>query len=314
MKDYLKTHVLKLTFLINMLFLLWHAVLLAVFRYEEIWIMTCFNVFSVLVYIHTLLALRKHRTRGVIQMMYVELLFHMIISVTCMGWECGFQEYAFGILPIVILGDYIEDNSKLRFRSFAMAGSVAVSYLLLDIWSNTHVPLYLFKSPEGTRLFGIINGTATILAVCLYYLAFTHIVLGFERGLIHDASYDSLTGLANRRVLEMIGELLTECRYKMKKFLPVRWGGEEFVVVYYDADIDREEKIRQVEDIRRRIGELRVTVDEAEIGFTATIGAAAAGEDETLDGLVALADSRMYYGKGHGKDCLVFSHDEWRRI
>ena len=31
MKDYLKTHVLKLTFLINMLFLLWHAVLLAVF-------------------------------------------------------------------------------------------------------------------------------------------------------------------------------------------------------------------------------------------------------------------------------------------
>ena len=76
-----------------------------------------------------------------------------------------------------------------------------VSYLLLDIWSNTHAPLYLFKSPEVTRLFGIINGTATILAVCLYYLAFTHIVLGFERGLIHDASYDSLTGLANRRVL-----------------------------------------------------------------------------------------------------------------
>ena len=69
-----------------------------------------------------------------------------------------------------------------------------------------------------------------------------------------------------------------------------------------------------MEDIRRRIGELRVTVDEAEIGFTATIGAAAGGEDETLDGLVALADSRMYYGKGHGKDCLVFAHDEWRNI
>lgn len=104
MKDYLKPHVLKLTFMINMLFLFWHAVLLAVFGYEEIWIMTGFNVFSVLVYIYTLLALRKHRTRGVIQMMYVELLFHMIVSVICMGWECGFQEYAFGILPIVLLG------------------------------------------------------------------------------------------------------------------------------------------------------------------------------------------------------------------
>ena len=353
MKDYLKPHVLKLTFMINMLFLFWHAVLLAVFGYEEIWIMTCFNVFSVLVYIYTLLALRKHRTRGVIQMMYVELLFHMIISVICMGWECGFQEYAFGILPIVLLGDYIEDNSKLRLRSFAMAASVVVSYLLLAIWSNTHAPLYLFRSPEGTKLFGIINGTVTILAVCLYHLLYTHIVLGFDRGLIHDASYDLLTGLVNRRVLykqreqiqkledycvfmidvdnfkyindtyghdtgdrvlELIGELLTECKYKMKKFLPVRWGGEEFVVVYCDAEIDREEKIRQMEDIRRRIGELRVTVDETEIGFTVTIGAAAAGEDETLDGLVVLADSRMYYGKGHGKDCLVFTHDEWRNI
>ena len=353
MKDYLKPHVLKLTFIINILFLVWHVVLLCVFGYEKIWVLAGFNVFSVLVYSHTLLAFRQHRTQGVIRLMYVELLFHMLISVIGMGWECGFQEYAFGILPIVILGDYIEDNSKLRFRTFAMTVSVVASYLLLDIWTNTHAPLYTFATPQGTKLFGIINGTATVLAVSLYYLAFTYIVLGFERGLIHDASYDLLTGLANRRVLyeyreqiqeledycvymidvdnfkhindtfghdagdrvlKSIGELLTECKYKMNKFLPVRWGGEEFVVVHCDADIGREEKIRQMENIRQRIKELRVTVDGAEICFTATVGAAAAGEDISIDGLIALADSRMYYGKGHGKDCLVFTHDEWRNI
>lgn len=353
MKDYLKPRVIKLTFIINILFLFWHAVLLALCGYKRIWILAGFNIFSVLVYIYTLIALKKQRPHGVIRLMYVELLFHMIISVVCVGWNCGFQAYAFGILPIVIFGDYIENDSRLRFRSYAMAASVIVSYLLLGIWTNTHAPLYTFATERGTRLFGIINGTATVAAVSVYYLLFTYIVFSFERGLIHDASYDSLTGLANRRVLyeqrekiqqtedycvfmidvdgfkhindtyghtagdrvlERIGELLTECRYTMNDFLPVRWGGEEFVVVYYDADIGQEEKIRQMEKIRQRIGELCVTMGQTEIHFTVTVGAAADGEDGTLDGLVVLADSRMYYGKGHGKNCLVFAHDEWRNI
>ena len=42
-----------------------------------------------------------------------------------------------------------------------------------------------------------------------------------------------------------------------------------------------------------------VTVDDQEIAFTVTIGAAVAGEEGTIDGLIALADSRMYYGKNH---------------
>lgn len=353
MKDYLKPRVLKLIFIINILFLAWHAVLLVLFGYKRIWVLAVFNIFSVLIYIYTFAALKKQRTHGVIRLMYVELLFHMIISVVCIGWGCGFQEYAFGILPIVIFGDYIENDSRLRLRSYAMAASVVVSYLLLGIWTNTHDPVYAFASEKGTMLFGIVNGTATVLAVSLYYLIFTYIVLGFERGLIHDASYDSLTGLANRRVLyehreqiqqmegycvfmidvdsfkrindtyghtagdrvlELIGELLTGCRYTMNNFLPIRWGGEEFVVVYFDADIGQEEKIRRMEEIRQRIGELCVSIGQTKIRFTVTVGAAASGEEGTLDGLVVLADSRMYYGKDHGKNCLVFAHDEWRNM
>ena len=90
MKDYLKPHVLKLTFIINILFLVWHVVLLCVFGYEKIWVLAGFNVFSVLVYSHTLLAFRQHRTQGVIRLMYVELLFHRsTLSVSCpsLYWE-----------------------------------------------------------------------------------------------------------------------------------------------------------------------------------------------------------------------------------
>lgn len=353
MKDYLKPYVLKLTVLVNIIFLVWHATLMCVFGYEKVWVLAGFNVFSLCIYVRTLFALRRHHTRGVIRLMYVELLFHMLISVICMGWDCGFQEYAFGILPIIMFGDYIEDANRLRRSSIVMVVSVALCYVGLSVWTSTHAPLYAFTTEAGTRLFGIINGGATMFMLVAYFLVFTNMVLGFERGLIHDASYDPLTGLANRRVLyenrerlqetdnycvfmldvdnfkyindtyghdngdrvlEAIGRMLTEYRFTLKKFLPLRWGGEEFVVVYCDNSLSREEKIRQMESIRQQISELRVTVPDGEIQFTVTVGAAAAGEDETIDGLIAVADSRMYYGKKHGKDCLVFTHDEWRNI
>lgn len=349
MRDYLKPYVLKLTVIINILFLVWHAVLLCVFGYERVWILAGFNVFSLCAYLWTLLMLRRHRTRGVIRLMFVELLFHMLISVICMGWECGFQEYAFGILPILMFSDYIEESNRLRRRSIVRALSVAFCYLALSIWTSTHAPLYTFSTEAGTRLFGIINGSATMFAVSAYFLVFTHMVLGFERGLIREASYDALTGLANRRVLYdrckrlkdtddycvfridvdnfkcindkyghdagdrvlvAMGELLSKSKYNLKNFLPVRWGGEEFVVVYSDPDLGRTEKIRRMEQIRQDIASLCVPTDEGEIRFTTTIGAAASGEEATIDGLIAVADGRMYYGKQHGKNCLIYAHDE----
>lgn len=353
MRNDLKPSVLKLTFVVDVIFLVWHTLLLCVFGYSRVWILAGFNVFSICVYIRALLALRRHQPRGVLWMMYVELMFHMMISVICMGWDCGFQEYAFGIVPIIIFGEYIEAENRLSSRSIVKAMSVGMCYLGLNIWTNTHAPLYGFATEKVTRLFGMVNGSAAVFAVSVYFLLFTRMVLGFERELIHDASYDSLTGLANRRVLyeyverlekstdycvfmididdfktvndtfghdagdqvlEAVGELLTECKYKLNHFSPHRWGGEEFVVIYYDASLAREEKIRQMECIRQRIGELRVAADGSDICFTATVGASVSGEEKTIDGLISLADSRMYYGKRHGKNCLVYTHDEWRSV
>ena len=95
MKDYLKPYVMKLTVVVNIIFLIWHVTLLLVFGAERVWPMMAFNVFSLCVYIRTMFMLRRHHTRGVIRMMYVELMLQMLISVICMGWDLGFQEYAF---------------------------------------------------------------------------------------------------------------------------------------------------------------------------------------------------------------------------
>ena len=353
MKEFLKPYVLKLTLMVNVVFLIWHITLLAVFTEQQIWFMAGFNIFSVCIYSWTLYLLRHHETRGVIRMMYIELMLHMIVSVVCMGRYFGFLEYAFGILPIIMFDDYIAEKDRKQRSSIIMVLSVVVCYLGLSIWTMLEAPLYHFSSDTMGVVFRIANGTATVTMVGVYFLMFTHMVLGFEKELIRDASYDNLTGLANRRVfyehreqlqkvenycvfmldvdnfksindtyghdfgdkvLETMGELLEEWKHECDKLLALRWGGEEFVVIYCDPKLSREEKIIKMELLRRRVEQETVMVSGREMHFTVTIGASSEGEDDDVDALIALADSRMYLGKRQGKNRLIYTHDEWRKM
>lgn len=81
-----------------------------------------------------------------------------------------------------------------------------------------------------------------------------------------------------------------------------RFGGDEFVVLLIDADF--EGAVRVAEDVRRRIADLRVPVDEGSVGTTASIGIAFhAGSEGSLlsaDDLFAEADAALYIAKAHG--------------
>ena len=83
----------------------------------------------------------------------------------------------------------------------------------------------------------------------------------------------------------------------------IRSGGEEFLVVMADTDVRAAtsccERIRDViraEDWEQLAGGLSVT---------ASVGLASAHAPEDLEGLVRLADQRLYEAKHGGRDCLV---------
>ncbi|MDX1576946.1 MAG: diguanylate cyclase [Gemmatimonadota bacterium] len=81
-----------------------------------------------------------------------------------------------------------------------------------------------------------------------------------------------------------------------------RFGGDEFVLLLIDADFDG--AIRVAEEVRQRIADLRIPVEEGTVGTTASIGVAfhtgSEGSLLSIDDLFAEADAALYIAKAHG--------------
>ena len=84
-----------------------------------------------------------------------------------------------------------------------------------------------------------------------------------------------------------------------------RWGGEEIVILMKDLDID--EAKEKMEGVRKSIESSPTVFFNHRIFVTITIGLAE-NKDKYKDPeeVIKVADERMYYGKQHGKNILVF--------
>jgi len=156
----------------------------------------------------------------------------------------------------------------------------------------------------------------------------------------HQASTDPLTGLANRRALESVVQRLRhECstlavamvdldHFKalndthghetgdraLRVFadaardvtmqydsVVARWGGEEFVIVLADADLER--GVALSEELRDALA-VRL-IDAATPGFTVSVGVTVGNSDAPFHELLASADSALYAAKQSGRDRVV---------
>lgn len=108
-------------------------------------------------------------------------------------------------------------------------------------------------------------------------------------------------------------EVLKHITRMIKRELPgcdiCRWGGEEFVILLKDSTLIMAKG--QVERLRKSIESNPTTFFSKKIFVTTTIGL-----EENLkiyndpESIIKAADKRMYYGKQHGKNILVFEDAE----
>ena len=88
-----------------------------------------------------------------------------------------------------------------------------------------------------------------------------------------------------------------------------RYGGEEFVILLYDAD--REIAKQRADDLRRVVAKLRVKYHEQQLGqITISLGVAIYPENGFLPNeLIETADKALYEAKRSGRNKVVFYSD-----
>lgn len=85
--------------------------------------------------------------------------------------------------------------------------------------------------------------------------------------------------------------------------LVARLGGEEFVLVLVDADLDRASLI--VERLRQRTANLPVHPTQPDYRVTLSAGVTVNGPGDTVDSVLRRADTALYQAKENGRDCMV---------
>jgi diguanylate cyclase (GGDEF)-like protein/PAS domain S-box-containing protein len=89
--------------------------------------------------------------------------------------------------------------------------------------------------------------------------------------------------------------------------IPFRFGGEEFLLLIFDAT--REDVTRRVDEIRRVVAESSLVSADKSIRVTISAGIATFPEDgSTMDTLLRAADRRLYFAKETGRNHVC----DWR--
>lgn len=85
-----------------------------------------------------------------------------------------------------------------------------------------------------------------------------------------------------------------------------RWGGDEFVILLPDTDIDQSEEV--ADRMRRNFAEADILPDGKAV--TASFGVTTSYEGETLESFYRRMDSALYSAKGAGKNQVILLRSE----
>lgn len=84
-----------------------------------------------------------------------------------------------------------------------------------------------------------------------------------------------------------------------------RWGGEEFLIIINSCGYEKVMEI--LNEIRTVIKENGINYNGEKLNVTMTFGVQKYEPGLTAEKVIDLADEKMYYGKNHGRNCVIES-------
>jgi diguanylate cyclase (GGDEF)-like protein len=91
-----------------------------------------------------------------------------------------------------------------------------------------------------------------------------------------------------------------------------RWGGDEFLAIVVNVSKDRLLAIGN--KLRALVEHSTIAIDRTFERVTVSVGATAAGADDTMDTLLKRADNLMYRSKASGGNLVTIDHPETENV
>ena len=298
-------------------------------------ILAWINVVSVAMYAGAYYALKYHRNRIAVVLIWAEVLGHAGLGIVLIGWESGFHYYLLMFIPAICV------SASRKWAIYALLALWGY-YIALDVLMWYVEPLQPIHQTalHIVHLFNLSVVFAMFSYLSSYYL---RMVVTAQRKLREMATTDSLTGLFNRRHMTYLAEkelarfsrsghpvgflLLDVDHFKSindayghetgdrvlgfvadvireelrAQDLIGRWGGEEFLAILPDTDSGKAqasaERIRNAFLVRDWSA---ITGGDAEVTISIGVSELRAGDD--LSAAVSRADEALYRGKTGGRN------------
>lgn len=288
----------------------------------------------------------QYRSMTVLWIFSIGMISWICIMVRAMGWNVGVQHFIMVLLVLCFFSSYKHYAVKVIVAVFLCAFRMLLFFIYhsgtpeLEITSMVENS---FQSINTITIFWCISVIAFVFSNDTQKLEGK--LVEYNNRLKIQANTDILTGLYNRRkAMEFLEELsrkassgigfslcicdidffkkvndqfghdigdevlikISEIFQKeiQKGNFAARWGGEEFLLIFPSNNGD--EAYVEIEEIRRKIKNLRVQAGDTSFGITMTFGLAEYDFSNGLKATIKEADEKLYNGKEQGRDRIIF--------